>query len=111
MWVAPRVNLRELALLRFIEGKTERKLALHFNRSKTAIHELLTRMNKNDLNMLISQKMRRTKSNGKINLNFCDSGDFNSFNGKLVRVKKSSFTLDLKVPKNFIENIKNFLTL
>lgn len=47
-WVAPRVNLRELALLRFIQGKTERDLALRFGRSKTAIHELLIRMMSND---------------------------------------------------------------
>ena len=47
-WVAPRVNLRELALLRFIQGKTERDLAQYFGRSKTAIHELLSRMLKND---------------------------------------------------------------
>jgi DNA-binding CsgD family transcriptional regulator len=47
-WVAPRVNLRELALLRFIQGKTERELAQYFGRSKTAIHELLVRMVKND---------------------------------------------------------------
>lgn len=47
-WVAPRVNLRELALLRFIQGKTERDLAKYFGRSKTAIHELLARMLKND---------------------------------------------------------------
>lgn len=47
-WVAPRVNLRELALLRFIQGKTERELAQYFGRSKTAIHELLERMLKND---------------------------------------------------------------
>jgi hypothetical protein len=46
-WVAPRVNLRELALLRFIEGKTERDLAKYFGRSKSAIHELLSRMLKN----------------------------------------------------------------
>ncbi len=46
-WVAPRVNLRELALLRFIHGKTERELALYFGRSKTAIHELLAWMLKN----------------------------------------------------------------
>ena len=43
-WVTPRVNLRELALLRFIQGKTERELAQYFGRSKTAIHELLVRM-------------------------------------------------------------------
>jgi hypothetical protein len=43
-WVAPKVNLRELALLRFTQGKTERELAQHFSRSKTAIHELLERM-------------------------------------------------------------------
>lgn len=47
-WVAPKVNLRELALLRFIQGKTERELAQYFGRSKTAIHELLARMLKND---------------------------------------------------------------
>lgn len=47
-WVAPRVNLRGLALLRFIQGKTERELAQYFGRSKTAIHELLARMLKND---------------------------------------------------------------
>jgi len=47
-WVAPRVNLRELALLRFIEGKTERELAKYLGRSKSAIHELLGRMVKND---------------------------------------------------------------
>lgn len=47
-WVAPRVNLRELALLRFIQGKTERELAQYFGRSKTAIHELLVRMLNND---------------------------------------------------------------
>jgi DNA-binding MarR family transcriptional regulator len=46
-WVAPKVNLRELALLRFIQGKTEPELAGHFGRSKTAIHELLARMIKN----------------------------------------------------------------
>jgi DNA-binding transcriptional regulator LsrR (DeoR family) len=42
------VNLRELALLRFTQGKTERELAQYFGRSKTAIHELLERMVKND---------------------------------------------------------------
>lgn len=47
-WSAPRVNLRELALLRFIHAKTERELAKHFGRSKTAIHGLLERMVKND---------------------------------------------------------------
>jgi hypothetical protein len=48
-WVAPKVNLREMALLRFIQGKTERELAQYFGRSKkTAIHELLGRMLKND---------------------------------------------------------------
>jgi transposase len=47
-WVAPKVNLRELALLRFIQGKSERELAQYFGRSKTAIHELLARMLKND---------------------------------------------------------------
>ena len=47
-WVAPRVNLRELALLRFIQGKTERELAQYLGRSKTVIHELLARMLKND---------------------------------------------------------------
>ncbi len=46
-WVAPRVNLRELALLRFIEGKKERELAAIFGRSKTGIHGLLDRMVKN----------------------------------------------------------------
>jgi hypothetical protein len=50
-WVAPRVNLRELALLRFIQGKTERELAQYFGRSKTAIHELLVRMVKNDFRL------------------------------------------------------------
>ena len=44
----PRVNQRELALLRFTQGKTERDLAKHFGRSKTAIHELLDKMVKND---------------------------------------------------------------
>jgi len=48
-WCAPRVNLRELALLRFIQGKTERDLAEHFARSKTAIHQLLEQMVKNNL--------------------------------------------------------------
>ena len=52
-WVAPRVNLRELALLRFIEGKTERELAQYFGRSKTAINELLAWMVKTALNMPI----------------------------------------------------------
>lgn len=47
-WVAPRVNLRELALLRFIQGKTERELAQYLGRSKTAIYELLVRMVKNE---------------------------------------------------------------
>lgn len=47
-WKTPKVDLRELALLRFIKGKTERKLAQNFGRSKTAIHELLARMLKND---------------------------------------------------------------
>ncbi len=47
-WVAPKVNLRELAFLRFIQGETERELAQNFGRSKTAIHELLVRMLKND---------------------------------------------------------------
>ena len=47
-WVAPKVNLRELALLRFIQGRTERELAQYFGRSKSAIHELLVRMLKND---------------------------------------------------------------
>lgn len=46
-WVAPRVNLRELALLRYIQVKTERESAQYFGRSKTAIHELLERMLKN----------------------------------------------------------------
>lgn len=47
-WVAPKVNLRELALLRFIQGKTERELAQYFSRSKTAIHELLAKMLRNE---------------------------------------------------------------
>ena len=47
-WCAPSVNLRELALLRFIQGKTERELAQYFSRSKTGIHELLARMLNND---------------------------------------------------------------
>jgi DNA-directed RNA polymerase specialized sigma24 family protein len=42
------VNLRELALLRFIKGKTEQELAQYFGRSKTAIHELLARMLENN---------------------------------------------------------------
>ena len=46
-WVAPKVNLRELALLRYIQVKTERESAQYFGRSKTAIHELLERMLKN----------------------------------------------------------------
>lgn len=60
-WVAPKVNLRELALLRFIQGKTERELAQYFGRSKTAIHELLIRMIKNNFkhaNLTIQEKER-----------------------------------------------------
>ena len=62
-WVAPRVNLRELALLRFIQGKTERELAQYFGRSKTAIHELLARMLKNDFKHanLTNQEKERIK--------------------------------------------------
>jgi predicted HTH transcriptional regulator len=65
-WVAPRVNLRELALLRFIQGKTERELAQYFGRSKTAIHELLARMVKNDFrhaNLTKQEKERITWQN------------------------------------------------
>ncbi len=40
-WVAPKVDLRELAFLRFKEGKTERELAQYFGCSKTSIHNLL----------------------------------------------------------------------
>jgi transposase len=43
----PKIDLRELALLRFIQGKSERFLAQHFKRSKTTIHELIFRMIKN----------------------------------------------------------------
>jgi transposase len=60
-WVAPRVNLRELALLRFIQGKTERELAQYFGRSKTAIHELLARMLKNGFrhaNLTVEERER-----------------------------------------------------
>lgn len=44
----PKIDLRELALLRFIQGKSERYLATHFKRSKTTIHELISRMINND---------------------------------------------------------------
>jgi hypothetical protein len=47
-WCVPKVNLRELALLRFMHGKSEQELAKFFGRSKTAIHGLLERMIKND---------------------------------------------------------------
>jgi len=45
----PKIDLRELALLRFIHSKSERFLAQHFNRSKTTIHELISKMIKNEL--------------------------------------------------------------
>jgi len=48
-WSAPRVNHRELALLRFIHGKTERELAKHFGRSKTCIHQSIDRMVKDGI--------------------------------------------------------------
>ena len=62
-WVAPRVDLRELALLRFIEGKTERDLTKYFGRSKSAIHELLSRMLKNGFKYanLSADEMERIK--------------------------------------------------
>jgi hypothetical protein len=60
-WVAPRVNLKELALLRFIQGKTERELAQYFDRSKTAIHELLARMLKNDFSHANLTKSEKEK--------------------------------------------------
>jgi predicted HTH transcriptional regulator len=63
-WVAPRVNLRELALLRFIQGNTERELAQYFGRSKTAIHELLARMLKNDFRHANLTKAEKEKING-----------------------------------------------
>ena len=66
-WVAPRVNLRKLALLRFIQGKTERELVQYFGRSKTAIHELLARMLKNDFrhaNLNEAEKRHIFKSPG-----------------------------------------------
>jgi transposase len=50
------VNLRELALLRFIGGKTERDLAKYFGRSKSAIHELLGRMLKNGFKHAMGSK-------------------------------------------------------
>lgn len=65
-WVAPRVNLRELALLRFIQGKTERELAQYFGRSKTAIHELLARMLKNDFSHANLTKAEKEKINGAL---------------------------------------------
>jgi hypothetical protein len=60
-WVAPRVDLRELALLRFIQGKTERELAQYFEGSKTAIHELLARMVKNDFKQANLTKEERER--------------------------------------------------
>jgi hypothetical protein len=43
-WKMPKVDLRELALLRFNQGKTEREFAEHFGRSKNVIHDLLKKM-------------------------------------------------------------------
>ena len=60
-WCAPRVNLRELALLRFIQGKTERDLAKHFGRSKTTIHQMLESMVKNNLKHTELTKEEREK--------------------------------------------------
>ncbi len=65
-WVTQRVNLRELALLRFIQGKTERELAQYFGRSKTAIHELLARMLKNDFSHANLTKAEKEKINGAL---------------------------------------------
>lgn len=47
-WVAPRVNLRELALLRFIQGKTERELARMLNNEFR--HANLTNEEKGQIN-------------------------------------------------------------
>lgn len=60
-WVAPRVNLKELALLRFIQGKTERELAQYFGRSKTAIHEFLSRAVKNDFKYVNLTKQKKER--------------------------------------------------
>jgi hypothetical protein len=43
-WKTPQIDLKELAHVRFNQGKTERELAKHFWRSKTIIHDLLKRM-------------------------------------------------------------------
>ena len=43
-WVAPKVDPRELAYLRFKLGKTERELARYFGCSKTAIHKQVSKL-------------------------------------------------------------------
>lgn len=60
-WCAPRVNHRELALLRFIHGKSERELAKHFGRSKTCIHQSIDRMVKDDFKEANLTKEEREK--------------------------------------------------
>jgi transposase len=60
-WCAPRVNHRELALLRFIHGKSERELAKHFGRSKTCIHQSIDRMVKDDFKEANLTKTEREK--------------------------------------------------
>jgi phage regulator Rha-like protein len=55
------VNQRELALLRFIHGKTERELAKHFGRSKTHIHQSIERIVKDDFKETNLTKEERKK--------------------------------------------------
>ncbi len=89
------MNLRELALLRFIQGKTERELALYFGRSKTAIHELLARILKNDFRHANLTKEER------------ESIEMAKGNGLTFKIKKAS-----RRPKNLREAfVLKFFTL
>lgn len=66
-WRDPRVNLTELAKLRWIEGWDRKKLAAHFGRTEGAVQNYFQEIRRKGFNLLglSENELRRVKSNAR----------------------------------------------
>ncbi|MBC7427958.1 MAG: hypothetical protein H7336_05045 [Bacteriovorax sp.] len=75
-WRELRVNLAELAKLRFIDGWSRQQLADHYQRTLYDITYYYQNIRKKDFDLqgLKKQELERTDGHTKINFSFSDSG-------------------------------------
>jgi hypothetical protein len=66
-WRDPRVNLSELAKLRWIEGWDRKQLAAHFGRTEVAVQNYFQEIRRKDFKLpgLTESVLRRVKSNAQ----------------------------------------------